>query len=230
MMLNRDGSARLVLIRHGETVGNQQRLWTGWTDTALSGVGQEQVRRTTDRLERDSMGAVALYASPTGRAWRTAHSIGCAVNLRPIEDEALREMHFGDLESIREDHFASDHPDVYARWRDWDDETFCWPGGESRRDFRARTVSAVRRIADAHRGQTVLLVTHSGYIRMALAHFVPEHYGDWRRVRPDNCGLTELLVDSEGRAEVPVFNDVSHLSAIDVHSSLQLDRSPARHG
>ncbi len=212
MTLNPDGTARLVLIRHAETEGNLQRLWTGWSDTPLSSAGWEQVRRTVGRLGRDSFGATALYTSPTGRARRTASSIGRAIGLRPIADKMLREMHFGDLESIRENHFASDHPEIYAGWRNWDDETFGWPGGESRRDFRSRTVSGVRRLATAHRGDTVLLVTHSGFIRMALAHFVPEQYADWRRVRPDNCGLTQLLIDAQGRASVPVFNDVSHLT------------------
>lgn len=211
MMPKRDGATRLVLIRHGETVGNQEGLWTGWSDTPLSEAGWEQVRRTAGRLERDPLDAVALYTSPIGRAQETADLIGQAVGLRPTPDEALKEMHFGELESIRHEHLAADHPGLYARWRNRTDETFGWPGGESRREFRARTVAALQRLADAHPGHTVLLVTHSGFIRMALAHFVPHRFGEWWLVKPDNCGLTQLLMDPAGEARVPVFNDVSHL-------------------
>jgi probable phosphoglycerate mutase len=211
MMPNRDGSTRFVLIRHAETVGNQQGVWTGWSETPLNETGWEQLRRTAGRLERDPLDAVALYTSPIGRAQQTADSIGQAVGLRPIPDESLKEMHFGELELIRGEHLATDHPQIYARWRDRTDETFGWPGGESRREFRARTVDALERLGAAHRGDTILLVTHSGFIRMALAHFVPERFMEWWQVRLDNCGLTHLVMDPAGQAQVSVFNDVSHL-------------------
>jgi broad specificity phosphatase PhoE len=210
-MPNPDGSTRLVLIRHAETVGNQQGLWTGWSDTPLNDAGWDQVRRTADRLERDPLDAVALYTSPIGRAQQTAGEIGRAVGLCPIPDESLKEMHFGDLESIRHEHLASDHPQIYAHWRDRTDETFRWPGGESRREFRDRTVRGLKRLAVAHPGHTILLVTHSGFIRMALAHFEPHQFAEWWHVKPHNCGLTQLLIGPAGEAQVPVFNDISHL-------------------
>ncbi len=204
--------ASLILLRHGETVGNRQQLWTGWSDTALSEVGREQVSRTAARLERDSLGVVGLYSSPTGRAWKTALSIGQVTHLRPVRDESLREMHFGELEAIRSEHFQADHPEVYARWQDRTDEGFCWPAGESRFQFRARVRDTVLRLATAHPGEIILLATHSGFIRMALAHFVPHRFGEWWNVRIDNCSFTHLLVDGDAMAQVPTFNDISHLA------------------
>jgi broad specificity phosphatase PhoE len=204
--------ACLILVRHGETVGNQQQLWTGWSDTALSKVGREQVCRTVARLERDSLGVVGLYSSPTGRAWKTALSFGQVTRLHPVRDESLREMHFGELEAIRSEHFQADHPEVYARWQDRTDEGFCWPAGESRSQFRARVRAAVLRLAGAHLGETILLVTHSGFIRMALAHLMPHRFGEWWNVRIDNCSFTHLLVDRDAMARVPTLNDISHLA------------------
>ncbi len=208
-----EGASRLVLIRHGETVGNLQNLWTGWTDTPLSEAGWNQVRRTARRLEGDSWSAVALYTSPIGRAQQTADTIGRALNLSPISDEALREMHFGDLEAINGDRFADEHPELHARWRDRLDESFAWPGGEARHEFRTRTAAALERLAAKHRGQTVFLVTHSGFIRMALAHLKPERFREWWLVRLDNCGLTHLVMDQNGTTEVPIFNDIAHLDS-----------------
>lgn len=212
MTSSRELPACLILVRHGETVGNRQQLWSGWSDTALSEVGREQVCRTAARLERDSLGMVGLYSSPTGRAWKTALSIGQVTRLRPVRDASLREMHFGELEAIRSEHFQADHPEVYARWQDRTDEGFCWPAGESRFQFRARVRAAVLRVATAHLGETILLVTHSGFIRMALAHLMPHRFGEWWNVRIDNCSFTHLLVDRDATAQVPTFNDISHLA------------------
>lgn len=210
-MPNTGRPARLVLIRHGETVGNRLNLWTGWTDTPLSKTGWDQVRRTAQRLENNPLNAVALYTSPIGRAQGTADIIGRALNLSPISDDALKEMHFGDMEAIDGDSFADEYPELYARWRDRLDESFAWPGGEARHEFRARTAGALKRLAAEHWGQTILLVTHSGFIRMALAHLDPERFREWWLVRLDNCGLTHLVMDSDGTTEVPIFNDVAYL-------------------
>lgn len=208
-----DKFSRLILIRHGETVGNREQLWTGWSDTPLTEVGWKQIRQTARRFRQDSMEAAALYSSPIERARYTADEIGRAIGIDPILDESLKEMHFGDLEAIRGDSFAVDHPEIYARWRHRTDEDFGWPGGESRREFRLRTVDALERLRIQYLGQTVLLVTHSGFIRMALVHFLPQDYQQWWNVKLNNCGFTHLLIDGKGGAQVPIFNDVAHLTA-----------------
>lgn len=212
MMFIPEKLSRLILIRHGETVGNREQLWTGWSDTPLTEIGWKQIRQTAGRFRQDSMGATALYTSPIGRARQTAGEIGRAIGLDPILDGSLKEMHFGDLEAIRGDYFATDHPEIYAHWRHRMDEDFGWPGGETRRDFRLRTVGAVERLRVEYPGQTILLVTHSGYIRMALAHFVPQDYQQWWDVKLNNCSLTHLLIDGTGGAQVPILNDVTHLT------------------
>lgn len=207
-----DRVARLVLVRHGETVGNREKLWTGWTDTPLSEAGRRQVQRTADWLVEHPLQPKVLYSSPIGRAWTTATVIGQAIGLSPIAHDALKEMHFGELEAIRSEHFESDHPLIYSRWRDRTDESFGWPGGETRRAFRTRVAGVMEQLAAQHAGETILLVVHSGVIRMALAHLAPDPFVEWWRYSPENCSLTHLLLGSNGRAEVPMFNQITHLA------------------
>jgi broad specificity phosphatase PhoE len=202
-----------VLIRHAETVGNRQQQWTGWSHTPVSELGHEQIRRTAARLAREPYDTCAVYSSPLERAWETAEPIGEAVGRQPIRVEALKEMHFGDLESIHGDRFATDHPEIYRRWQRRTDESFGWPGGETRRAFRERVAGALERLSADHAGETALVVTHSGVIRMALAHFVPQEYAEWWRLRIENCSLTHLVFDRAG-VEVPILNDVTHLQSI----------------
>jgi len=58
--------SQLILIRHGETVQNAAGIAQGWNDSALSELGERQVRAVAQRLH--VYGADALYSSPLGRA------------------------------------------------------------------------------------------------------------------------------------------------------------------
>ncbi len=206
-----DDFARLVLLRHGETVGNQQQLWTGWTDTPLSERGREQVQHTAEWAARNGQQFVALYSSPIGRAKQTAQAVGKAIGLNPVLDDALKEMHFGDLETIHSERFPVEYPKLFSRWQNRTDESFGWPGGETRRAFRYRVGQAMLRLATLYRGEAVLVVTHSGVIRMALAHLQPARFGEWWKVELGNCGFTHLQLNPNGTARVPILNDVGHL-------------------
>jgi broad specificity phosphatase PhoE len=202
----------LVLIRHAETVGNLRQLWTGWSHTPVSELGRQQIRRTAARLAHQPSEFGALYSSPLQRAWQTAEPIGEAIHRQPVPMESLKEMHFGELESIQTEQFAAEYPELYRQWQRRTDESFGWPGGETRRAFRRRVADAFDRLSADHPGETVLVVTHSGVIRMALAHFVPHEYGDWWRVRIANCSLTHLVLGES--AEVPIINDIDHLQSL----------------
>jgi broad specificity phosphatase PhoE len=208
-----DAPTRLVLVRHAETIGNRQQLWTGWSHTPVSELGYQQIRDTAARLAQERTEFVCLYSSPLRRAYQTAEAIGEAIGRRPVSVESLKEMHFGELESIRSERFAADHPEVYRQWQHRTDESFGWPGGETRRAFRQRVADTMIRLSIEHEGQTILIVTHSGVIRMALAHFLPHRYGEWWRVRIGNCSLTHLVLDAQG-ARVPILDDVTHLESI----------------
>lgn len=212
MTPDRNSFARLVLLRHGETVGNLKSLWTGWTDTPLSERGREQVERTAAWLERQGSGFTAVYSSPLGRAWSTAQPLGRVVGLEPVAREALKEMHFGELETIHSEHFPVDHPDLFSRWQIKTDEDFGWPGGETRRAFRSRVSQEMVQLASVHQGETVLVVTHSGVIRMSLAHFEPQRFAEWWKLELGNCSFTHLMLNPSGTAKVPVLNDVDHLN------------------
>jgi broad specificity phosphatase PhoE len=204
---------RLVLVRHAETMGNRQQRWTGWSHTPVSELGREQIRRTAVRLAQESCDYGALYTSPLERAWETAEPIGAAIGRRPVPVESLKEMHFGELESIESDRFATDHPELPLPVNLRMVESFGWPGGETRRAFRLRVAGTLERLSADHPGETILIVTHSGVIRMALAHFVPHQYNEWWQVRVGNCSLTHLLL-GQAVVEVPVINDVAHLISI----------------
>ena len=43
---------KLVLLRHGQSVWNEENRFTGWTDVDLSGRGREEVQKHLDHVVR----------------------------------------------------------------------------------------------------------------------------------------------------------------------------------
>lgn len=153
--------ARLILIRHGESLANAERRFTHGPHEPLSRRGREEaVARGRSVAER--FDPVALYASPFVRALETARLIGGSLGLDPIVVDALREQDFGRLrgqgyDSVREDPVW--HTD---RWR------FRPPEGETLEEVFHRVGPALDAIAEQHLGQQVVVVSHGGV--MAALH------------------------------------------------------------
>jgi alpha-ribazole phosphatase/probable phosphoglycerate mutase len=94
-----------------------------------------------------------------------------------------------------------------------DDDRFRWPGGETYREFRARSLSAIRRLAQAHRGQTIAIVTHAGVISQIIGALEGLSPAAWEQFRPGNTGITRLTWHC-GSATGLAFDDRTHLSPL----------------
>lgn len=153
--------ARLILIRHGESLANAERRFTHGPHEPLSRKGREEATER-GRLIAKRFDPVALYASPFVRALETARLVGAAIGLEPVVVEALREQDFGTLrgrgyDAVRED--PTWHTD---RWR------YRPGGGETLEEVFHRVGPALDEIADRHLGQQVVVVSHGGV--MAALH------------------------------------------------------------
>jgi len=203
----------LLLVRHGESVGNVRGLIQGQRDEPLTDHGREQAAAVAERLKADG-GADRIISSPLSRAFATAEAIGCAFDLPVTTDDRLMEYDFGELSglTVRE---------VRERYPDWS-----WlvdrattpsdrlPGEEGWPSFDARIADALAELM-ALDGQTIV-VTHGGVIMAALNVVLRMHgaaESDGRRVRfpMKNCGISELGQDEAGRLIVLRHNDASHL-------------------
>ena len=94
-----DGPTQLLLVRHGQTTGNQERLLHGRTDSPLSELGLEQAQRVAERIHRE-FAVDQIAASPLVRAKNTAEIIGHPHAMSPELIHDLIEMDFGDLEGF----------------------------------------------------------------------------------------------------------------------------------
>lgn len=205
-------NTELILIRHGETAWNRERRMQGQTDTPLSSVGRLQAEAVGARLARHPF--AALYSSDLARAWDTAAAISRASGRDIRREPALRERTFGMFEGLTYDEMALRYPDEHARFSARDPD-YAVPGGESPRQFFERSLGCLERIAAAHAGACVVVVTH-GLVLDTLhraAHGMPL---DAKREAPLlNASLNTFARATDGWREIG-WGDVAHLAEVGV--------------
>lgn len=156
-----ESATRLIAVRHGETAWNRVSRIQGHTDIPLNEAGLWQARQVGEAVAAE--GVDAIYSSDLQRAADTARAIGQAAGVPVNLDVALRERHFGELEGLTHDEINTRWPEQARRWRGRDPD-YGPQGGETLKDFHARCVGALTRLAQRHPGQTVVLVAHGGVL------------------------------------------------------------------
>lgn len=201
----------VYLIRHAEAEGNVYRRCHGWYNSLITENGYRQIDALRKRFEGVRIDAV--YSSDLFRTMTTAGAIYKPRGLELRTEKDLREIHCGVWEDRtwgdirREDRRALNafnHAD--PAWQVQDSETY---GG-----LQLRLTSAIRRIAGAHDGQTVAVVSHGGAIRTALAGFYGLPLDQIQQVpHGDNTCVACLHFDGD-RVDVEYINDNSHLGEL----------------
>lgn len=91
----------LILLRHGQSVWNQQDLFTGWFDAPLSDQGVEEAREAGRLLVAENLSPDVLHTSLLNRAVMTANLALEEADLMwlPVRRSwRLNERHYGDLQ------------------------------------------------------------------------------------------------------------------------------------
>ena len=199
----------VILVRHGESVGNFENRLQGQADYDLTDLGRQQARNTADRLH--ALGASAVYCSHLLRAHATAHAIASRLGLDPIVTEDVAEYHFGEMSGatyaeIREKFGAVANPAERV-----------YPGEEGRDAFFARVTNAVYRIADEHQDETVAIVSHGGPIALFCQSVLGLPYKRPMPFSIDNCSLSVIEVTGNGdsrQLRLQRLNDTCHLNEL----------------
>jgi 2,3-bisphosphoglycerate-dependent phosphoglycerate mutase len=153
--------AKLVLIRHGQSLWNLENRFTGWVDVPLTEKGREEARRAAAQV-KDLQFAVA-YTSMLTRAQETLEILLREINQRPpvIRDAALNERHYGDLQGLNKADTAKRYGDEQVKlWRRSYD--VAPPNGEPLELTAKRTLPFYDRAigGDLRQGKNVLVVAH----------------------------------------------------------------------
>jgi probable phosphoglycerate mutase len=166
----------ILLIRHGETAWNAERRMQGQIDIPLNEEGQRQAAALARALADEAVDAI--MSSDLQRAHSTAQAVAKALGMPVQTDPGLRERCFGAFEGLLYAEIEARYPEAYAQWGARDPHAR-YPHGERKAEtfaeFSQRAVATVSRIADAHRGQRIVIVSHGGVLDCVYraAHGMP---------------------------------------------------------
>lgn len=220
--------ARLLLVRHAESVGNLARdlaeangehlidIAERDMDVPLSPTGEEQATRfgawlagrahggtpTGDGARGDPIAAV--YASPYLRAADTAR-IACeaaGIDADVVLDERLREREFGLLDRLTRTGIEARFPEEAAARARVGKFYYRPPAGESWCDVALRVRSMIDTMGREHAGAHVLVVAHE--VVIYVFRYVLERLGEAELLRVNaehqmaNCSVTTYEAGARG--------------------------------
>jgi broad specificity phosphatase PhoE len=183
----------IFLARHGESDWNAANRFQGHSDRPLTDLGRRQAEALADAVRGANV--EAIYSSPLMRALETARIVAARTGLEVMEDDDLREVDTGGWSGLSREEVQQRFPEGFERWISGGAG---WEDGESYEDMAERTLGAVGRIAEAHPGGRVLVVSHGGPIRAIQAAANGMDIHEYRRLRPvePNARLSAVAVEN----------------------------------
>jgi probable phosphoglycerate mutase len=155
-------ATRICLVRHGETSWNAEKRIQGQIDIGLNAAGQVQAEAAASWLAEQPV--TALYSSDLLRARQTAERIAARLDLLPRFRAEFRERRYGFFEGLTYEESRARYPADYESFETRDPEFVIPFGGESLRQLHERVSAGLHDVAAAHRGQTIVVVTHGGVL------------------------------------------------------------------
>ena len=96
----------VVLLRHGQSIWNEQNIFTGWTDVKLSNQGIDEAIKAGNVLKEHEFSFDIDYTSSLKRSINTLEYIIDILNQKKIETYSswqLNERHYGALQGMNKD-------------------------------------------------------------------------------------------------------------------------------
>jgi 2,3-bisphosphoglycerate-dependent phosphoglycerate mutase len=201
--------ARLLLVRHGQSVWHGENRYAGISDIELTETGRAQARALMRCAQREQPALVVC--SPLMRAIETARPAVEACGLELEVDDRLREVDFGEWEGRTLGEIREADPTAVERFED-DPVQHGFPGGEPLSEAAQRVLEVFRELDKAYARQTVLVVAHNTVIRLGLCELLGIPLKDYRRRIPRlvNVAVTEVRLNDTGGA-LYSLNDARHL-------------------
>ncbi|MFF2780066.1 bifunctional RNase H/acid phosphatase [Streptomyces sp. NPDC058052] len=203
--------ATFVLLRHGETALTPEKRFSGsgGSDPELSEAGRRQAAAVAEALA--ARGTVQhIVSSPLVRCRQTAEAVAARLGLDVVVEPGLRETDFGAWEGLTFAEVRARHPEDLDAWLA-SAKAAPTGGGESFAAVARRVAAARDRLAAAHAGRTVLLVSHVTPIKTLVRLALGAPPESLFKMELSAASLSAVAYYADGNASVRLLNDTSHL-------------------
>jgi probable phosphoglycerate mutase len=205
-------TTRLCIVRHGETAWNAEHRVQGQLDVPLNAIGLAQAAAAAKVLSREKFDVI--YSSDLSRARQTAQPAATLLSMQILLDKDLRERHYGIFERLTYAEVKTRYPEDYARFEAREPD-YAFQTGESLKDFSARSIAVISKIAKEHEGQSILVFTHGGVLDKLYRFVTGLPLSAHREFGIPNAGLNRIDLTPAGW-QIRSWADVAHLeSALD---------------
>lgn len=200
--------AKLILVRHGESLWNAKGLWTGLTDIDLSDKGWDEARKAGHVLAHVSF-AIA-FTAPLSRTRHTLDGIKEELidkSFPDFIDKALTERNYGQLTGKNKWEVKKEFgEEQFNAWRrGWDTPP---PGGESLKDVYTRVVPfyETQVLPRLKMGENVLIVSSGNELRALIKYL--EHISD------EKIATTEIKTGEVWEYDIDINGKVGERKAL----------------
>jgi len=151
------GKIVILLIRHGNTKFNKQKIFRGHTDIPLDDTGLKQAEKTGKFLS--DIDICHIYCSPLSRALQTAEKISKhqkkPVKIKKVE--GFIDLSFGRWEGKKFEQVQKKYPEVYNTWVR-KPHMVKIPGGETLADAKNRAWKELKDIVEKYKDKNGLKI------------------------------------------------------------------------
>ena len=173
---------KLILVRHTETEANVKHVFQGRNDGKLTKNGIEQAKKLGKELKEKHKKIDMIFCSPLGRCVETLNNILEEYLIEgPIfMSKLIEERDFGEYTGIET---------VLVDWEeiDQDNKINKEMGLESLEDVKKRINLFLEDLKLEDENSTVLVVSHSGAIRMMVSIITGENFN---KIEVKNASIT----------------------------------------
>jgi broad specificity phosphatase PhoE len=198
----------ILLVRHGQTEWNRIERFRGQIDIELNTTGQEQARRTAQKIYKH-WAPVAIFSSPLKRAAHTANAIAQLFDLPVQPYQGLIDINYGDCQGLTPDEVNENWPIQLTNWYKMPAKAII-PGGESLAQVQERALAALSLIIKEHSKHTVVLVSHTVVNRLILLGILGLDIDRFWQLRQEPYTINLFEVENQ-RYTLFSMNDTCHL-------------------
>jgi len=209
---------KLVVARHAESEWNPIGRYQGLLDPPLTERGRAQAELLAKALKGEEPAIV--YTSPLRRTFQTAEVISERLGVPLKEDRRIIEIDHGRWSGLLVEEVKERYPEEFEMWLR-EPQRVSFEGGESLGDVYDRVSSFLREVEEAHRGGTVVVVSHTVPIRCMYCYLLRVDLSRFWSFGCDNASYSVILMEGE-RNVFQRLNVTCHLGDlyVEAHKAL----------